>query len=256
MKNTSSKKNLRFIFVRVCLCGVFLWILPTVQSVSQVSNQPEVQTRSANNWRVRLTRFFRRKPPLPQSSGGSRGPFCLLSPGMNFDQGTAELWNQRPSFIWTGRLGKIWVQEKDSNELLWQKVITTNSAADHGSGLQALRYNGPTLEAGKQYQWHAFERASDASAQQIKDFSILPSSQKGPITRAWLQEQIDLIQEQATTENQTQRRLEFFLEKDLSTDFYQILFLAAVRGQLDEEREALVKEIVEEQCRLSQSGVQ
>lgn len=172
----------------------------------------------------------------------------MLSPGMSFDLGTTELWNQRPSFMWTGRIGKIVVKEVDLREPLWQRTIPIDFATDNALGLKALRYSGPTLEAGKQYEWQAFERASDSSPQLLRRFSLLPPNQRGPITRSWLQEQVLLAQADATVGEQALQQSKFWLNNELSADFYQSLFMAVIRGHLEGEAVVIVDGIVKEQC--------
>ena len=248
MNSINRQFRFRSSLLRGCLCGIIVLIPFKNQSLAQTSIQQVSQSRGSENFRKLFSSWFRRKPPLPDSSGGSRGPFCLLSPpGTTFNKGTAELWSQRPSFFWIGRIGKISVREADTDESLWHQSIPFNPNTA-STELQVLRYGGPALEAGKRYEWQIFEQDSDSAPQLIRPFSILGPEQRGPITRAWMQEQIALARAGATFEEQMLRRGEFVLEHELSADFYQALFLAAVRDQLDEEGRAIVGNAVTEQC--------
>lgn len=222
---------------------------PISHAVAQTSVWSTSPNESADRFRSLFASWFRRKPPIPDSSGGSRGQFCLLlPPGATFVEGASELWSQRPSFIWVGRMEKILVKEVGVNDPLWQQAIPLDTTAENALALQALRYSGPALEAGKRYEWQAFERSFDSSAQQLQSFAILPSGQRGPTTRAWIQEQATLVQAEATGEEQALRQVAFLLDQGLSADFYQALFLAKIRGQLDEEGELMVAEVLNQQC--------
>lgn len=191
---------------------------------------------------------MRRKPPLQETPGTSRGEFCLLSPGDPSDPGETALWNQRPNLIWTGSIAKIEVLEVGASKPLWSYSLPLNSFKAGPAGLRALGYGGPLLEAGKRYEWQAFLLESDLEPQQRRRFSILPKTVQGPITRAWMQQRVALVQAGATAEEQALRQAEFLLEQGLSSDYAQAMVLNALRGRLDGEGQAILAEIVEKQC--------
>lgn len=254
MRNLLPKHRRPIGLIQACLCGLFVFVPLTSSAVAKTSSQQVVQHQASTTWRSRLISIFRRKPPLPQSYGGSRGQFCLLSPGATLTQGESALWNQRPNLIWTGRLAKVLVKEEGASEVLWQQSSPGNSTGD-ALGLKSLRYSGPLLEAGKQYEFQAFASSFDTQAQQILTFSILSAAQRGPITRSWLQEQVALRQRGATTGEQTVEQAEFLLDRELSADFYQAWLLASIRGQLDREEEAFIEKAVQAFCRGESSAL-
>lgn len=247
MTQTNQRLRLSNTAVKVALIGLMLIVATGSITVAEPSPPSATRTEESEDWRSHFTQLFRRKPPMQETPGTSRGEFCLLSPGELFEQGAEALWEQRPTLIWTGRLAKVAVQEVGASEPLWHHSVPFNSNREL-TELQVVRYSGPVLEASKHYEWQAFERESDSAPQQVRPFSILEQKLRGPITRAWMQEQVKLVQAGAMPEEQALRRGEFLLEQELSADFYQALFLAAVRGQLDREGIAIVGELMGEQC--------
>ena len=233
--------------IKIALLALALFTLITEQSVAKTSDQLVEKPEKAETWQTRFTQLLRRRPPMKETPGTSRGGFCLLSPGESFEQGQEALWEQRPTLFWTGYIAKIAVHEMGSDEPLWHQLVPFNPNAE-AAELKVLRYGGPALEAGKRYEWKAFAQKSDAAPQLVRPFLILKPEQRGPITRAWMQEQVKLVRAKATTEEQAMRRGEFVLEQKLSGDFYQALFLAEVRGQLDEEGRSIVGDVVAERC--------
>ncbi len=220
--------------------GLMIWAVPGSSSWAQPGIQQRL-TSGIQGWQIRFERMFRRPPPLPIRRGGGRGEVCLLSPGNGGSE--SRLWDDQIVLIWRGPVTNVAVQQVGRTKALWSRETGTQPV----NGLNVIRYGGPALVSGIDYEWQIFE-ADDSSPQRFQRFRVMDAAERAPISQDWLRKETMLRAAGVSQVGWSQARLEFLLERGLTMDFYQSLFLAAHRGWLDQEGRAIVSDIVQEVC--------
>jgi hypothetical protein len=223
------------------VAGLMIWTVPGSSAWAQPGIQ-QTSTSGLQGWQTRFERMFRRPPPLPVRRGGTRGEVCLLSPGNGGSEG--RLWDDQVVLVWRGPVTKVAVQQVGIQKVLWSRAVGGQQPVN---GLNVIRYGGPALAAGTDYEWQIFE-ADGSSPQRFQRFRVMDAAERAPITQDWRRKETMLRAAGASPMDWGQARVEFLLERGLTMDLYQSLFLAAHRGWLDQEGRAIVSDIVQEVC--------
>jgi hypothetical protein len=232
------------------VAGLMIGAVPGSSSWAQPGIQ-QTLTSGLQGWQARFERMFRRPPPLPVRRGGPRGEVCLLSPGTGGSE--SGLLDNQVVLMWRGPVTKVAVQQVGIQKVLWSRAVggqPVNGPPVNGlpvSGLNVIRYGGPVLVSGTDYEWQIFG-ADGSSPQQFQRFRVMDAADRAPITQDWLRKETMLRAAGASPMDWGQARVEFLLERGLTMDLYQSLFLAAHRGWLDQEGRAIVSDIVQEVC--------
>ena len=124
------------------------------------------ETKTASLW-VYISRilFNQKEPPVEPRNGGSRDIplLCMVSP--DAPQVYRTVWNDRPFFLWQGKVARIAVRLLHSNENLW--IYPT-------AKIQSVTYKGEPLQPGKTYKWIV-------NGQQFVPFKIMEQEERDRI---------------------------------------------------------------------------
>ncbi|MEM7553095.1 MAG: DUF928 domain-containing protein [Cyanobacteria bacterium P01_A01_bin.84] len=114
------------------------------------------------------------EPPIKPKKGGGRPgeALCLISPDK--PKVTRTIWNTKPFFLWKGKISKIAIAAKGSEEYLNTQIVT---------GTQSVNYTGEPLKPGKTYEWSIFlSDQKNATSTMFVPFKVMEAPQRNRIT--------------------------------------------------------------------------
>ncbi len=191
--------------------------------------QPE---QSQFAWWDTLLNNFRRRPPVPRRSGGGRGDFDVIAPGLWAEP----VLSTKPMVIWQhkGSVDKLPTQVEivavKSNRSWKQSVSPTPFLVTQ------IRTE---LEPGQQYRLR-FLRGVVETTRPV-EFRVLSEAERKPILQALKQTETQLRSQQATSREILNKRVEILANSKLWSDMLQEINLADLPAP---ERQQLTQTIV------------
>ena len=137
---------------------------------------------------------------------------CLISPG---NLGEQVIWNDRPLFIWRGKIPESKINLTESTgireELVWMETVSENT--------QTIAYTGDDLQPGSTYNW---ELISDGETYS-QTITLMEQSRQEAIAAelAALENQLD---DSATKEDIAIAKANYFTQQKLGYDALQQLY--------------------------------
>lgn len=193
--------------IAVSATPLLSWFPPADSSAQALS----VQELWQRGWR---NLFGKRPPvpPVPPTPGGSRpagGGVCPIAPVAASEANpsiltTAIVWSDRPTFIWDGKVDKIGVRVRGSEDILWSQPV---------SGTNRVTYAGKALQPDRVYEWLVL--SSDNQVKWFIPFQVMTAEERQSISQALQQLDRQLAAEKITGEAATLRRAEFFATQQI-----------------------------------------
>jgi hypothetical protein len=151
-------------------------------------------------------------PPVPPTGGGSRpvgGGVCAIAPVAVVEPDSsiltpAMVWSDRPTFIWDGKMDKIGVRIRGSENILWSQSV---------SGTNWVTYAGEALQPDRIYEWLVL--SSNNQLKGFFPFRVVRTEERKGISQALQQLDQQLAAEKITGEAATLRRAEFFANQQI-----------------------------------------
>lgn len=142
-----------------------------------------------------------------RSQGGSRGEFCLVSPGrFGAEQ---QIWHRHPLFLWQGSGRRIEVRHPESNHALWQQSLTATE--------QQVVYTGQPLQPGQIYTLVL----TRVDGPVLSSFQVLSPPEHAAITAELNALDKQLRRDKASEEAIALQRARYFAERELWADALQ-----------------------------------
>ncbi len=196
--------------IAVSATPLLSWFPPVHQSAQALSVQELRQ-----NWERAWRNLFGQRPPVPPvppTGGGSRsdtGGVCPLAPVAESQANpsilvTAIVWSDRPTFIWDGKVDKIGVRVRGSEDILWSQPV---------SGTNRVTYAGKALQPDRVYEWLVL--SSNDQVKRFIPFRVVTAQERKGISQALQQLDQQLATEKITGEAATLRRAEFFAAQQI-----------------------------------------
>jgi hypothetical protein len=164
-------------------------------------------SRGSNPWTRILQALAQDNKPAEENKKGSSRGSCLLSPialGNN-----KEIWNDRPLFVWTGRVNRVELYQVGSKQLLWSHNVKPNQTK--------VLYDQEALKPGQTYEWRLIGFARPVTTQ----FRVMDSQKRDRIKQELQRLDEQLQAKQATPEDIAMRRAQYFTEQRLWLDVLQ-----------------------------------
>lgn len=160
----------------------------------------------------------RNNEPPESQPGGSRGTedmICSLAP---LDQETYlklenQVWNNRPIFVWTGKVERIELYAETSGNLIWKQTVTPEK--------NQISYTGEPLKSGESYKLYLYDVSDPEPSYPPSvalDFKVVEAEKSQQITQALNQLETQLQQNKATPEAIALARAEYFAKQQLWSD--------------------------------------
>ncbi|MEQ8959885.1 MAG: hypothetical protein RLP02_18500, partial [Coleofasciculus sp. C2-GNP5-27] len=168
------------------------------------------------SWRTIRQDLLNRRddPPL-----GSRPvELCLITP--EYRRNSATLWQNRPLFVWQGKIGGIGIRQANSEQIIWRQPI----AANDRQRVNRVNYTGEPLEPGQTYHWVMFDQADDSQPIRFIPFSVLNGKQRDRIRVRLIILAAQLREKGATTEEIALERANYFTKQQLWSDALQEVY--------------------------------
>lgn len=184
----------------------------------QLSKWEISQNNSPTNERpggVRGDNNSENKEPVPQTPGGPRPiTTCSIAPqSTNSDK--AEVWSDRPLFLWRGPVGKIEVRKSGSKDALWSKTLTGQE--------RFVLYGGEALQPGQTYSLVIFDLSNKPITENT--FQVMETEK-----RVQLEKQLQVLESElkakgANPEEIALSRADLFAKRQLWSDVWREIFL-------------------------------
>lgn len=152
-------------------------------------------------------------PPL-----GSRGQLCLITP--EYHRNSVTLWQNRPLFVWQGKIGGIGIRQANSDQIIWRQPITGSET----ERVNRVAYTGDPLEPGQTYHWLIFDQADDSQLIRFIPFTILDGKQRDRIRVRLIILAAQLREKGATVEEMALERANYFSKQELWSDALQEVY--------------------------------
>lgn len=218
----------------------------TLLSESEPKDEEDIEGGSL--WR----RFFPRSEEPPDnegSEGGSKGnDFCPIAPNQ-FSE-IERVWNERPTFTWTGVLTQIEVREQGNEKVIWSQEISAenrvelNAETESSTPLNFYQVTvGTALKPGQIYELQV--STSPPIDYRPIPLRIMTPEERNSIAQD-LQELEEELQEKNITGNAaTLQRADYFASQKLWSEFWQeVLSIESP----SEDFKVLINETVKELC--------
>ncbi len=184
----------------------------------------------------------------PRRRGADKGPFDLISPGVWVSRSAASgalvpIWHTQPMLIWqsdgiaASSPDQVEVVQLDTLSVIWSQNIATDR--------YVAQPIGATLQPGQRYQIRFLKR--DTETQKLVVISrpikiqVLADRQHRSVAEQLKRAEVTAKSERATAIEQTQKRIEVFVQNGLWSDALQALNAAELPP---EARQTLTQEIV------------
>lgn len=164
-------------------------------------------SRGSNPWTPILQALAQDNQPAEDSKKGSSRGSCLLSPitlGNN-----KEIWNDRPLFVWTGRVNRVELYQVGSNKRLWSHEVKPNQ--------NKVLYDAEELKPGQTYEWRIIGFSQPVTTQ----FRVMDSQKRDRIQQELQRLDEQLNAKQATPEDIARQRAQYFTQQRLWLDVLQ-----------------------------------
>lgn len=155
------------------------------------------------------------KEPLDEKPGGPRPiTTCSIAPqSTNSDQ--AEVWSDRPLFVWRGPVGKIEVRKSGSKDALWSKTLTGQE--------RFVLYEGEALQPGQTYSLVIFNPSNKPIAENT--FQVMNTEKRAQIEKQLQVLESELKAKKANPEEIALSRADLFAKRQLWSDVWREIFL-------------------------------
>ena len=202
MKKNSSKLLLSAFLV---LASV---VPATIQAEDNTSTPTKSPEKSTSILEAILSLF-----KSPENRFITRGDeICLISPG---NLGEQVIWNDRPLFIWQGKIPESEINLTESTgireELVWTETVSENT--------QTIAYTGDDLQPGITYDWELV--SNDKTYRQT--ITLMEQSQREAIA-AELTALENKLDDSATKENIAIAKADYLIRQQLGYDALQQLY--------------------------------
>ncbi|MUG91331.1 DUF928 domain-containing protein [Scytonema sp. UIC 10036] len=188
----------------------------------QAATQPQAQglLRNINimylalSWGDVVTPFRRKK-----RSGGGRGSICTIAPQKMVDpqnlqkEGTLEIWNTRPLFLWNiqgGTANLIELFQRGGDKVIWSQEVP--------KGETKTIYNGKPLQPGQFYEWRLTASMPYPVKSPTIQFQVMESQKRDRITKELTQLEARLKKQRANAEKIALEKANYFAQQELWSD--------------------------------------
>lgn len=152
-------------------------------------------------------------PPL-----GSRPvKLCLITP--EYHRNSVTLWQNRPLFVWQGKIGGIGIRPANNEQIIWRQPIAMSEKS-----VNRVAYTGDPLEPGQTYHWLIFDQADDSQPIRFIPFTILAGKQRDRIRVRLIILAAQLREKGATAEEMALERANYFNKQELWSDALQEVY--------------------------------
>lgn len=189
--------------------------LKTFAEMKQNQFQPTTPTqpqKQRSTWQAILTILKGRR----ETTGGSRGEVCLISPGLLEEKNI--IWSDQPLFLWQVNNFPLEIRlyspfnPQQEQEVIWRQDVNE---------IQGIQYIGQPLEPGKIYDWEIFNLVS--KSRQRRSFQVMDIEERNLISQELKNLESQLIIEQATEEEIALEKAKYFAQLNLWSDMLQTI---------------------------------
>ncbi len=213
---------------------------------------PEEGREGGSQLRQLWHQFFPRSEPIPEegSDGGSKGDgFCPISP-YQFSE-VEQVWNERPTFTWTGIITQISIREQGSETVIWSQEISAENQVNlnletaSNNPLQLYQITvGKTLQPGQFYELQV-------STNPPIDYRPIPFKVMNPQEQNTVTQELQQLEQKLAAENITGdaailQRADYFASQKLWSEFWQEVLSVETPS---EDLKQLINETVNQLCR-------
>ena len=171
----------------------------TIASLSEKVSETEI------SWQE----LYEQKPPRKAPPAGSRGDICPIAPA-GFPTKDV-IWSDRPLFLWRGRIGKIEIRPRGSQQVFWSKTVSENDSY--------LMYDGAALQLGQIYDLVMFNQRSTAILRVT--FEVMGGAERDRLIADLTRLETQLKKENATEEKIAYAKAEYFAARQMWADVFQ-----------------------------------
>ncbi len=216
-------------FQRLLVAGLMMGL-----QVGLHSGSPDPAAARPYSWHTIFQSWLNRKDPGKKGEGGTRDGACLITPKPG-----QPLWNTRPVFVWRGDRRVMAVRQASKGGVLFKQT-----ASPGAEKLQRLRYDGEPLQAGQTYEWLLFITPSIPLRMDPIRFQVMADRDRAPITADLQVLEQRLTAQNASREEITRQRADYFAQRQLWADMLQEAYgVDAPSEELKLELNTLVKNI-------------
>ncbi|WP_413167828.1 hypothetical protein ACL6C3_14110 [Capilliphycus salinus ALCB114379] len=196
-------------------------------------------------------RFFPRSEPPPEegSEGGSKGDdFCPIAPNQ-FSE-VERVWNERPTFTWTGVLTKVEIREQGNEKVVWSQEISAenqielNTETESSTPLKLYQVTlGTVLKPGQVYELQV--STSPPIDYRPISLRIMTPEERNSITQDLQKLEEELEDKNITGDGAILQRADYFASQKLWSEFWQEVLSVESPS---EDLKGLINETVKELC--------
>ncbi|MFB8788052.1 MAG: hypothetical protein U7123_04225 [Potamolinea sp.] len=177
---------------------------------TQVAFSQTIPQQKLSKWEI-----SQNNPPADQKPGGPRPiTTCSIAPqSTNSDQ--AEVWSDRPLFVWRGPVGKIEVRKSGSKDALWSKTITEQN--------RYIMYDGKALQPGQTYSLVIFDLRDKPITENA--FQVMNTEKRSQLDKQLQVLESELKAKKASPEEIALSRADLFAKRNLWSDVWREIAL-------------------------------
>ena len=193
------------------LLGVFIYAIVSTEGSQPGLTSPNLVSQQGG-WRDILS--FLRRPRQPK---GGKGNLCLLVPSSATVPDV--MWHDHPLFIWKGLEQTIGVRRSGSETVFWRRSLT-----QPGAVVNQIQYVGLPLQPGQTYELLLYSSPTASQPVRQQPFVIVPKLDRATITAELQALMTKLKNEGASDETISQRRAQYFIDRQLQADAIQEVY--------------------------------
>jgi len=172
-------------------------------------------------------------PPEDRRPAGSRdGLLCLIPAGSN-PENVSSLWSRRLTFVWAekfldpsiqSRVEQIVVVVPESKTVVWSQSVAASELLPKTDSspwrLEQLAFDGPALQAGRDYQWFALDKRQRPLSS--GRFQVMDLADQHAISQDLMTLNEAMVNQGATEEAIVMAKSFYFAERQLWPDAMQV----------------------------------
>jgi|GEM_PF-1685460 hypothetical protein len=241
------------LFVFPTIIQIELFPLTNLIQPDYFSQRPELLSEEGREGGSQLwRRVFPRSEPIPEEGrdGGSKGEgFCPIAP-YQFSE-IERVWNNRPTFTWTGNITQISIREQNSQTVIWSQNISEENRVNlnletaASNPLQLYQITvGTALQPGQVYELQV-------STNPPIDYRPIPFRMMTVEERNTVNQELQQLEQELAAENITGdaailQRADYFASQQLWSEFWQEVLSVETAS---EDLKRLIDETVNRLCR-------
>ncbi|MCY6493855.1 hypothetical protein [Leptolyngbya sp. GGD] len=217
--------------------GLIVLVLTTGLSIDTLVQAPSIAKaeQSQPSWWEAILRSVRRRPPVSRRSGGGRGDFDAIAPGI----WTPQVLTTQPMVIWRHRGSISRLPDRIEIVPVGQKTIVWKQSLPATSFFAAKV--GVALQSGQTYRLRFLKEEKET--RKSIEFRVLSDSERQPILQVLNQTETALRSQQATPKEILTKRIEILSNYGLWSDALQEINSSELPAL---ERQQLTQAIVDQ----------